>query len=45
MKKYTIEMHGKIYGDSNNFEDAKSFARCLGKNAIVFCGGIVAYPI
>ena len=45
MKKYNVEMNGKIYGQTNDFESAKSFASNLGANAIVFCGGVVAFPL
>ena len=45
MKEFSIEMNGKIYGKTSDFEQAKQFARNLGVNAIVFCGGVVAFPL
>ena len=44
MKEFRIEMNGKIYGKTSDFEWAKKFSKILGDKAIVFAeGGIVAY--
>lgn len=44
--KFSIEMNGKIYGKTFDLEQAKQFARNLGKKAVVFSkGGIVVYPL
>lgn len=43
--EFSIELNGKIYGRTFDFEDAKQFARSLGKNAIVFSNGGVVYSL
>ncbi len=43
---YRIEKYGKIHGETFNLEQAKTFAKNLGKEAVVFAeGGIVVYPL